>query len=163
MSPIELAESPRLLTAAEDTSAFRSGQDTLDAWLRRRALANQAGGASRTYVLMQGRRVIAYYALAAAAVAANEAPGWIRRNMPDPIPMILIGRFAVDLEWQGRGVGAAMLRDAVERSTEAARIIGVRGVLVRAISEEAALFYRRHGFVESSLDPLTLLFSLPRG
>ncbi|MGH6956856.1 MAG: GNAT family N-acetyltransferase [Caulobacteraceae bacterium] len=162
MSRVNPLQPPRLLAAPDDAGAFRSGQETLDLWLRRRALTNQASGASRTYVLVHDARVIAYYALAAAAVAPNEAPGRIRRNMPDPIPVILIGRLAVDLEWQGRGLGAALLRDAVERSAEAARIVGVRGVLVRAISDEAARFYRRNGFVESPLDSLTLLFGLPR-
>ncbi|MEZ4557406.1 MAG: GNAT family N-acetyltransferase [Caldilineaceae bacterium] len=117
---------PALLDEQHDLMPFSCGEAELDDWLKRRARANQSSGASRTYVLAAQDRVIAYYALAGGAVIAREAPGRVRRNMPDPIPVIVLGRLAVDRAWQGQGLGTAMLRDAVLRTLQAAEIIGVR-------------------------------------
>jgi GNAT superfamily N-acetyltransferase len=152
--------SPELLEDRHDLSAFTSGEPTLDNWLRRRARANQLSGASRTYVLAHADRVIGYYSLAAGAIAVTEAPGRIRRNMPDPIPMAVLGRLAIDGAWQGRGLGRLMLRDAVLRTCQAAGIVGVRGLLVHAISPAAKRFYEGYGFRESPANPMTLLVSL---
>lgn len=152
---------PRLLGPDDLLDQFDCGEPALNDWLRRRAKANQAGGASRTYVVMDGEgRVAGYYALAAGAIAARDAPGAVRRNMPDPIPMVVLGRLAVDRSWQGTGLGAALLRDAVERAVAASRAIGVRGLLVHAISEAAAAFYRRYGFIPLPDAPLILVLSL---
>jgi GNAT superfamily N-acetyltransferase len=106
--------------------------------------------------------VVGYDCLASGALALRESPGNIRRNMPDPVPMAILGRLAVDQTWQGRGLGVALLRDAVERTRAASRILGVRGLLVHALSEKAAAFYGRHGFVASPTTPLTLVLSLKR-
>ena len=104
--------------------------------------------------------VAGYYCLASGALALREAPGRIRRNMPDPIPMAILGRLAVDQSWQGRGLGVALLRDAVERTRAASMILGIRGLLVHALSQAAATFYARYGFVASPTNPLTLVLSL---
>ena len=139
---------------------FESGVAVLDDWLRRRARANQQSRASRTFVLCRGRRVVGYYALAAGAIASNEAPGRLRRNMPDPIPMMVLGRLAVDRREQGKGVGALLLRDALARTQRVANEMGMAGVLVHAISEEAKQFYLRWGFVEAPSHPMTLVARL---
>lgn len=151
---------PELLTEKHDLSLFDSGYDTLDEWLRRRARANQVSGASRTYVACSGDRVVGYYCLSSGALAVTEAPGALRRNMPDPIPMAVLGRLAIDRNWQGQGLGAALLQDAVVRTAQAARIVGIRGILVHAISEAAKAFYEHHGFTPSPTHPMLLVMSL---
>lgn len=151
---------PQLLADVHVIDAFDSGVPTLDEWLKRRARANQASGASRSYVVAEDDRVVGYYALASGALAAIDAPGPIRRNMPDPIPMAVLGRLAIDRSWQGRGLGAALLQDAVLRTAQAAAIMGMRGLLVHAISEAAKAFYERHGFLGSPTHPMTLVLSL---
>lgn len=151
---------PEPLGPGHDLSDFSCGQPSLDEWLRRRALANQASGASRTYVVCSAERVIGYYALAAGAVAVCEATGRVRREMPDPIPVMVLGRLAVDRRRQGRGLGLDLLRDAVLRTLKAAEIVGVRALLVHALDERAAHFYLRAGFSPSPLRPLTLMLRL---
>lgn len=151
---------PEPLSAQHETETFTSGIETLDAWLKRRALKNQASGASRTFVACDGRRVAAYYALASSAVTGDEAPGRFRRNMPDLIPVVVLGRLAVDQSLQGKGVGRALIRDAGLRVIQAADAIGIRGMLVQALSAEAKAFYERIGFVPSPLDPMMLMITL---
>ncbi|WP_337245308.1 GNAT family N-acetyltransferase [Luteimonas sp. gir] len=151
---------PEPLTALHDVDAFDSGEDGLDRWLRRRALANQTSGASRTFVACDDRHVMAYYALASSAVAVASAPGRFRRNMPEPIPVVVLGRLAVDRSLQGRGIGRALVRDAALRVLQAADAIGIRGLLVHALSQDAARFYRQVGFEPSPLDPMLLMATL---
>lgn len=151
---------PQPLEASHWLADFDSGVVALDDWLRRRALANQASGASRTYVACEGNRVFGYYALASGAVNAAAAPGHFRRNMPNPIPVALLGRLAVDRTYQGRGLGRVLFRDAATRILNAADVIGIRGILVHAISDQAAAFYRAVGFDPSPLDPMTLMVQL---
>jgi GNAT superfamily N-acetyltransferase len=155
-----ILSAPEPLNDRHDLDSFQCGIASLDDWLKRRARANQAGGASRSYVVATGSRVIGYYCLASGAIAAIEAPGKIRRNMPDPIPMAVLGRLAIDQAWQGKGIGVALLQDAVLRTTQAAEILGIRGLLVHAISDEAKAFYQHHGFLPSPSDPMTLMLSL---
>ncbi|MBK9070497.1 MAG: GNAT family N-acetyltransferase [Myxococcales bacterium] len=124
-------------------------------------MANQASGASRTYVVASlPQVVVGYYCLASGALDLFQAPGAIRRNMPDPVPMIVLGRLAVDHRWQGKGLGVALLQDAVLRTVQAAAIMGIRGVLVHAISEEAKAFCERYGFRASPKNPMTLVLSV---
>ena len=151
---------PEHLHSAHDLASFDSGVPVLDDWLRKRALANEVSGASRTYVVSASRRVIGYYALATGAVAHHDAPGKVRRNMPDPVPVMVLGRLAVDKAFQGRAIGVGLLRDAILRTMQAARIGGIRAILVHAISEEARRFYERHGFSASPIDPMTLMIAL---
>lgn len=148
---------PEKLNPLHRIEGFDSGNSQLDDWLKRRALKNEMDGASRTYVLCAGEIVIAYYCLANGAVAQTSATGRVRRNMPDPIPVMVIGRLAVDRCWQGKGIGRALLRDAILRTLQAAEIAGIRAILVHAISEDAKRFYEKCGFTASPVDPMTLM------
>ncbi|TPL94482.1 GNAT family N-acetyltransferase [Mesorhizobium sp. B2-3-10] len=155
-----MLSAPTPLAENHDLEPFQSGTESLDQWLRRRARANQVNGASRTYVVAEGIRVVGYYCLSSGGLDLAEAPGIVRRNMPDPIPMVVLGRLAVGTGWQGKGLGAALLQDAVLRAGQAATILGIRGIFVHAISDEAKAFYERHGFAASPKNPMTLVLSL---
>lgn len=153
-APAPLADHHQLI-------GFDSGVASLDEWLRRRARANQASGASRVFVACEGQAVVGYYAVASGAVNAVATPGRFRRNMmPDPIPVAILGRLAVDRTRQGQGLGRALFRDSALRVLNAAEAIGIRGMLVHAISDEAKAFYLALGFLESPLDAMTLLVTL---
>jgi GNAT superfamily N-acetyltransferase len=151
---------PVPLADQHDLTEFNSGVDSLDEWLRRRSRGNQVTGASRTYVACEGLRVVAYYALASGAVNVASATGRLRRNMPDPIPVAVLGRLAVDRVRHGHGIGRALFGDAAHRVFRASDLIGIRGLLVHAISAEAKAFYHALGLGESPLDPMTLMVSL---
>lgn len=154
---------PEPLTAQHHTLAMRCGQPSLDEWLQRRAWKNQVSGASRTFVLcaqQAPQQVLAYYALASSAVATELATGRLRRNMPSPIPVVVLARLAIDQSLQGRGIGRALVRDAALRVLAAADVIGIRGMLVHALSDEARTFYERMGFEPSPLEPMTLIVTL---
>src|SRR5438552_9518261 len=113
---------PEKLTPEHDVDGFECGVPSLDQWLKKRALANQQSGASRTYVVTAKGRVVAYYALATGAVDCAAAPGRVRRNMPDPIPVMVLGRLAVDQQYRGHHLGSSLLRDAILRTLQAADI-----------------------------------------
>lgn len=152
---------PQPLTASHGCEDFSCGEDTLDQWLKRRALANQSSGASRTFVVADpSQRVFGYYAMAAGAVSHSLATGKVRRNMPDPIPVIVLGRLAVDRQAQGIHLGGALLQDALKRTLAVAQQTGVRALLVHALHERARNFYRHYGFQVSPLDPLILMLPL---
>lgn len=149
---------PMLLTSRHDSTRFASTEPMLDDWLRKRALANQASGASRTFVIVDKDDVIcAYYSLAAGAVDHASAVSAIRRNMPDPVPVMVLGRLAVDERFHGVGMGADLLRDVVLRTTRLAQEVGIRALLVHALHDRAKAFYLKHGFSESGMDPLMLM------
>ena len=152
---------PAPLAADHDTSQFVCKHVPLGTWLVKRALGNAASGASRTYVVCDAeRRVVGYYALSAGSIAATSASGRLRRNMPDPLPVFVLGRLAVHTEWSGRGVGSGLLKDAVLRSIPASALIGVRALMCHAIDDDAVAFYAKHGFVHSPVEPRTLLLGL---
>jgi GNAT superfamily N-acetyltransferase len=151
---------PEPLADEHDIGDFRSGEASLDDWLKRRARANQVSGASRTYVVCEERRVIGYYALASGVVTVESAAGRFRGNMPDPIPVAVLARLAVDRDWQGRGIGRALFRDAARRVAHAAEAIGIRSMVVHAISEEAKNFYLALGFDASPSEPMTPMATL---
>jgi GNAT superfamily N-acetyltransferase len=152
---------PTPLTAAHDTSAFICKPESLTTWLQKRALVNSISGASRSYVVCDNtQRVIGYYALAAGSVASEAAPGRLRRNMPDPLPVIVLGRLAVHADWSGKGIGSGLLKDAVLRCIQAADLIGVRALMCHAIDGDAKAFYLKHGFVASPLDERMVLVGL---
>lgn len=151
---------PVPLTLEHVLSGFTCGIASLDDWLVKRALTNEASGASRTFVVTDTDRVVAYYALATGSAPLMDAPGKVRRNMPDPIPVMVLARLAVDQNYQGLGLGHALLKDAMLRTVHAADIAGIRAVMVHAISEEAKAFYLRAGFVESPHHAMTLFLTL---
>ena len=151
---------PEPLTDHHEIGNFSSGDTSLDDWLGRRAKANQVSGASRTYVVSEERRVIGYYALASGAITVEIAPGRFKRNMPNPIPVAVLARLAVDRGWQARGIGRALFRDAARRVIHAAEAIGIRGIIVHAISEDARKFYFALGFDPSPGEPMTLMVTL---
>lgn len=147
---------PEPIAAHHVFADFDSGQPTLDNWLTARALKNERDGASRTYVVCDDGAVVAYYCLAAGSVQHRDVPGRLRRNMPDPIPVMLMGRLAVVRFHQGRGLARGLVRDAILRTLKAAEIAGIRALLVHALDDDAARFYRHLGFLESPVDPLVL-------
>ncbi len=151
---------PEPLAAQHRTEEFICGVESLDNWLKRRALKNQSTGASRTFVACDHQRVIAYYALASSAITLTQTSGRFRRNMPDPIPVVMLGRLAIDQAWQKKGLGRALIRDAGHRVIQAADTIGIRGLMVQAFSLEAKAFYQQVGFDPSPLDPMILMISL---
>ena len=151
---------PEPLADHHQLAGFNCGIAVLDDWLKRRALANQASGASRTFVVSEAGKVIGYHALASGAVNAAATPGRFRRNMPDPVPVAILARLAIDREHQGRGIGRALFRDGAMRVTQAADVIGIRGILVHAISDDAKAFYLALGFEPSPIEPMTLLVTL---
>lgn len=155
---------PRPLTAVHLLSDFACGEPALDDWLKRRALANQLSGASRTFVVVdEENRVRGYYAMAAGAVSHQLATSAVRRNMPDPVPVMVLGRLAVDAQAQGMRLGAAMLQDALHRASVVAQNTGVRALLVHALHEQAKRFYAHYGFQESPQHPMTLMLRLYPG
>jgi GNAT superfamily N-acetyltransferase len=151
---------PQPLGSEHELDAFTSGVEQLGDWLKRHALHNEVDGGSRTFVACAERRVVGYYSLAAGSVMRGVATNRVRRNIPEPIPVILLGRLAIDRSWQGRGLGADLLRDAVLRMLSAGDTIGVRAILVHAISDTAKAFYERHGFRASPIEPLTLMITM---
>ena len=151
---------PEPLGAAHAISDFDSGVSSLDDWLKRRAMQNQVSGASRTFVTCADGRVVGYYALASSAVMLAAAPGRFRRNMPNPIPVVVLARLAVDRSTQGKGLGRALFQDAANRVIRAAEAIGIRGLLVHALSEEAKAFYLALGLEVSPLEPMTLMVTI---
>lgn len=154
---------PEPLSIGHRLDAFNCGEPVLDEWLRKRALGNQSSGASRTFVVADtSGRVMGYYALAAGAVAHETATSAVRRNMPDPVPVLVLGRLAVDRQAQGVKLGAALLQDAVKRAIGVSADAGIRALLVHALSETARQFYMHYGFQASTLHPMTLMMRLPR-
>lgn len=156
---INLSE-PEIIRAHHLLDHFSSGNTTLDEWLIKRALKNYLEGASKTYVVHHNNRVVAYYCLATGSIQSKKVPGKIRRNMPNPIPALILGRLAVDTEYQRFGLGKGLLKDAFLRTLNVSRDVGIRALLVHAISDSAKHFYKRFGFVESPLDEMTLMLSV---
>lgn len=152
---------PEPLTASHALSGFDCGEPALDDWLQRRAPQNQVSGASRTFVSATAEgQVVASYALAPSAIAPTIAPGRFRRNMPDPTPVVVLARLAIAKPYQGRGLARALFQDAGTRVVHAADAIGIRGLLVHAVSAEAKAFYLALGLELSPLEPMTLMTTL---
>jgi predicted N-acetyltransferase YhbS len=153
---------PRKLDETHQLEDFDCGQVSLNDFLSERALKNNREKASVTYVVCERdtTKVIGYYALSNGSINRNEAPSRIARNMPPDIPIILLGRLAVDSNWQGSGMGKGLLKDALKRAISASDSIGARALVVHALTEEAAKFYKKLGFVESPVTPMTYMLSL---
>lgn len=156
--------SPILLSNDHQISDFECGEKVLDDWLKRKAIANQQSGASRTFVVVDEQNIVrGYYALAAGAVAHKEVGSNIKRNMPDPIPVMVLARLAVDIHAQGLKLGASLLKDAVTRVYSVAENAGVRAMVVHALNDRAKQFYQHYGFSESPINPMTLLLRINSG
>jgi GNAT superfamily N-acetyltransferase len=155
-----MLSAPEPLAAHHRIDDFDSGEPSLDDWLKRRAAMNQVSGASRTFVVCEGKTAVGYYALASSAISVKAAPGRFRRNLPDPIPVVVLARLAVTRSHHGQGLGRALFQDAARRVIQAADAIGVRGMIVHALSEEAKAFYLRLGLEPSPLEPMTLMVTL---
>lgn len=153
---------PQLLEERHQIGSFDCGVPSLNFWLQRRAAANQVSGASRTFVVCEseGERVVGYYALASSAVATATATGRLRRNMPDPVPVVVLGRLAIATSHHGTGMGRALFQDAASRVIQAADVIGIRGMVVHALSDAAKDFYLNLGLDPSPLDPMTLMVTV---
>jgi predicted GNAT family N-acyltransferase len=152
---------PQPLLTTHSINNFESGEQSLDDWLKRRAMSNQLSGASRTFVVVdKDNLVCGYYAIAAGAVSHQLATSAVRRNMPDPIPVIVLGRLAVDRRFQGIKLGASMLQDAVNRTIVVSQNTGVRALIVHAISDHAKQFYEQYGFQQSPQHPMTLMLRI---
>lgn len=160
ISPARKFSAPAAIKQQHDCAQFDCGVAALTEWLQRRALRNERDGASRTFVVAERSRVVGYYSLSAASLSLVAATGKAKRNMPDPLPAILLGRLAIDRSLQGTGLGADLLRDAALRVLGAAETIGVRAMLVHAISDAAKRFYEKHGFRPSPMDPMTLMITV---
>ena len=156
-----LLDAPQPLAAHHTLTEFDCGQAALNTWLQRRAMANQSSGASRSFVVADPEhRVFGYYAIAAGAVSHADATTTTRRNMPDPVPVMVLARLAVDVRTQGLKLGAGLLQDAVRRVLVISENAGVRALLVHAIDERAKQFYEHYGFQVSPLHPMTLMLRL---
>lgn len=151
---------PMPLSGSHDVSKFSCAEPSLDDWLRRRAMKNESSGVTRTYVACADNMVIGYYSLAVGSIERRFVTGSIRRNMPEPIPAMILARLAVDRRHAGRCIGTGLLRDALLRTLQAADIAGIRVLLVHALHERAASFYRKRGFAASPFAPLVLFLPL---
>ena len=150
---------PTLLTNEHQTSTFQCGVEELDTWLTKQALKSQKRGTARVYVVTEteNQQVVGYYAIAMGSVSRAAAFSTLRRNSPDPIPMVILARLGVDNTYQGRGIAAGLLKDCVIRSVQAMSAVGGAGILVHAIDSTAQTFYKKFGFKESTFDPLILM------
>ena len=152
---------PEPLTTAHEVSTFSCGKPALDAWLKERALANQQRGFTAVMVVHDASRVVGFYGLAPTAVLPTSLPRSIRTGQPpDPIPCLLLGQLATDQAWAGHGIGSGLLKHALARCVDAARLVGGRALIVNAIDAGAAAFWRRRGFLTSRDDPHRLFRSM---
>ncbi len=155
-----MISAPQPLAGHHPLADFDCGEASLDDWLKRRAAKNQANGSSRTYVVCEREKVIGYYCLAAGAIGHADAPAAMKRNRSDPVPVLMLGRLAIHKDHHQKGIGTALLNDAIRRAMEAASIAGVTALLVHAISEQAKRFYLSRGFIPSPVKPMTLCLML---
>jgi GNAT superfamily N-acetyltransferase len=152
---------PESLEAAHDVAQFSCGKPALDNWLKTRALSNQQKGFTVVIVIHAEMRVVGYYGLAPTAIEPAALPRFIRTGQPpSPVPCLLLGQLAIDEKWNGGGLGTGLLKHAYKRCVDGARLIGGRALVVKALDEEAAAFWKRRGFIASNDDPLTLLRSI---
>ncbi|MGB4857970.1 MAG: GNAT family N-acetyltransferase [Dokdonella sp.] len=153
---------PSLLADEHRLDEFRCTSPALAKWLIQRARNNDRDGASRCFVVCDhAQNVIGYYPLAAGSVSHEVAPGSIKCNTPNPVPVVVMGRLAVHADWMKQGIGSGLLKDAIQRSLRVAEQMGNRALLCHAIDEDAKAFYLKHGFIESPIDPMTVMLRLP--
>jgi GNAT superfamily N-acetyltransferase len=149
------------LTKSHAIAAFECGAEPLNVYLQRYALLNQSAGAAQTYVAVTDGRVVGYYSLSAASVEYADTPQRLRKGLArHPVPVMLLARLAVDHTWQGKGIGAALLLDALRRTLAAADILGIRAIMVHAKDEAARRFYEHFDFDSSPVEPLHMFLLL---
>jgi GNAT superfamily N-acetyltransferase len=154
----ELHPGTESLARSHDLTRFDCRKPPLNEWLARYAWQNQQADAARTYVAVRGNRVVAYYSLVASSVVRSDAPERIAKGLANhPIGVILLARLALDHGEKGRGLGKALLKDALMRTAQAAEIVGVRALLVHAIDDDARCFYVHFNFEPSPVDPMHLM------
>ncbi len=151
---------PSSITATHNVTDFDCGDKALNEWLLRRATKNETTRASRTFVVCNDNNVIGYYSLAVGAVSRKDSSGKVRRNMPEPIPIMVLARLAVNLNWQNNGIGSGMLKDAIQRTVIVAEQAGIRALLVHALSDNAKQFYVSNGFYVSPTNDMTLMITI---
>ncbi len=152
---------PEPLHDGHELAPFTCGKPSLDAWLKTRARANHDRGFTAVMVVHDAGRVVGYYGLAPTAIVPTALPRAIRTGQPpDPIPCLLLGQLATDTGWAGQGIGSGLLKHALERCVEAARLVGGRALIVNAVDEDAAAFWRRRGFLPSRDNPMVLFRSI---
>ena len=153
-------KAPELIQDEHDASSFDSGKPILDDWLRRKAYKAD-GWSARTFVVCDGREVVGYYCLNTGGIFRGELPtAKLRRNLPQSVPVVLIGRLAVDQQYRGRGIGSGLLGDAVRRALTVHREIGFRAILVHALDDGAVAFYAKYDFVPCAVDPRTMILPI---
>jgi GNAT superfamily N-acetyltransferase len=150
---------PTALEPGHDVSRFDCGKEPLNDWLKERAKSSE-GRSARCFVVAQASRVVGYYCTAAGSVEREKLPKKFRRNMPGAVPVVIVGRLAVDKTRQGSGLGGALLKDALLRILGASSQIGARAVLLHALDDDALLFYRGYGFISLPEEPRTLFLPL---
>lgn len=153
---------PAPLGDDHDLSRFSCGESILDDWLRGRAGKNEQIGASRTYVVCEEKKVAAYYSLAVGSLEHKYFPGPVKRNMPHPVPVMILARLVVDKRYAVKNIGTALLRDAVLRTLQVSHIAGLRALVVHALHAKAAAFYANRGFLVFPIEPLSLFLPLSR-
>ena len=152
---------PELLNAGHDVTEFSCGKPSLDHWLKTRAVANQQKGFTVVMVVHVAGRVVGYYGLAPTAIVPAVLPRPIRTGQPpNPVPCILLGQLATDLAWVGRGIGTGLFNHVLARSVSGAALISGRALVVNAVDDAAAVFWRRRGFLPSKDDALVLFRSI---
>jgi len=152
---------PLPLSAAHDVTKFDCGKLPLNEWIKDKSRHSE-GRSSRTYVITPSddNTVVGYYCISAGAISHDIAPGYTRRNAPDPIPVMVIGRLAIDQKHQGHALGSGLLKDALQRILEASRIIGAGAVVVHAIDDDAVGFYTQYKFVTFPMGTKTLFLPI---
>lgn len=151
---------PSLISHDHEIANFDCGELSLNLWLKSRAIKNNTSGASRCFVICDKKEVVGYYCLSAGAITRESAPKIMRRNMSNPLPVLVLGRLAIDKKYHNKGLGSALLRDAMIRSVNVAKDAGVFAILIHALSEQAKRFYISRGFVESPLQSMTLFMTI---
>lgn len=154
---------PVLLDSNHSGAGFDCGEISLNEWLRTKALKNQLNGASRTFVVSNKNdsNIIGFYCLSTGSIQHKQLlSNRLKRNMPDPVPVIFLGRLAVDCHYKRRGIGAGLLKDAILRAKSVSNHFGAKALLVHTLSDEAKAFYVKFGFIESGIQSRTLLLPL---
>lgn len=148
---------PQRISSGHILENFDCGETSLNNWLKKRAFKNDVGDASRTYVVCCNNLVVAFYSLHLGAIQHSEAVRKIKRNMPDPIPAIVLGRLAVDVNHQGQGLAKALMKDMFLRAIQVSDLAGTKAILVKALNDKVTAFYQSFGFVQSKSDSLLLM------